>query len=258
MAILTLRPRRWSRRLCLILLLFYGLPLLGSTGYWLLADHPQDWRTARRDSTSQAPDPRYTREAVLQVYAGRAFRWRGIFAVHTWIAAKPTGADHYTRFEVIGFGVAEGAPAVRVRPGVPDGYWFGSRPTLLRELRGPQVDGLIARLHAAAARYPYNHEYRLWPGPNSNTFTAYLAREVPELGLDLPANAIGKNYIAGGGLLTTAPSGSGMQFSLYGLLSLTLGWGEGVELDLLGLAAGLDFNRPALRLSGVGRIGFTD
>lgn len=28
-------------------------------------------------------------EAVVQVYAGRPFGWRGAFAVHTWLAAKP-------------------------------------------------------------------------------------------------------------------------------------------------------------------------
>jgi hypothetical protein len=32
----------------------------------------------------------------------------------TWIAVKPTGSRRYTRYEVLGFGVANGAPAVRV------------------------------------------------------------------------------------------------------------------------------------------------
>src|ERR1700684_1896688 len=72
------------------------------------------WYQARRDPTGLAPDPATTQEAVIQVYAARAVSWRGIFAVHTWIAVKPAGAPRYSRYEVVGFGVAGGAPSVRV------------------------------------------------------------------------------------------------------------------------------------------------
>src|SRR5207244_9101448 len=66
------------------------------------------WYEARRDSTGLAPEPAATPEAVVQVYAARAVSWRGVLAVHTWIAVKPTGADRYMRYEVLGFGVANG------------------------------------------------------------------------------------------------------------------------------------------------------
>lgn len=214
-----------------------------------------DWRSARRDSSGLAPPPEHTPEAVIQVYAARAVRWRGALGVHTWIATKPSGAKAYTRLEVIGFGVAEGAEAVRVRTGVADGYWFGSAPELLRELRGgAEVNRLIERLHEAARTYPWRHEYRIWPGPNSNTFTAHLARAVPELRVDLPPTAIGKDYLPAGALLADAPSGSGKQLSLGGLLGLTLAREEGLEVNLLGLSAGIDFAPLALRLPGLGRI----
>ncbi len=42
-----------------------------------------DWRTASRDSAGLAPLPKDTPEAVVQVYAARAFGWRGAVAVHT-------------------------------------------------------------------------------------------------------------------------------------------------------------------------------
>jgi uncharacterized protein DUF3750 len=71
---------------------------------------------------------------------------------------------------------------------------------------------MIDKICAAVARYPYPHEYRAWPGPNSNTFTAYIARQVPELGLDLPSNAVGKDFLPGGALFAAAPSGSGFRF----------------------------------------------
>src|SRR5436309_10385326 len=59
-----------------------------------------DWRTATHRPTGLAPDPALFPAAVVQVYASRTFGWRGAFAVHTWVAAKPAHADRYTRYEV--------------------------------------------------------------------------------------------------------------------------------------------------------------
>jgi hypothetical protein len=56
----------------------------------------EPWYEARRDATGLAPDPASTPEAVVQIYAARAVSWRGVFAVHTWLALKPAGADRYT------------------------------------------------------------------------------------------------------------------------------------------------------------------
>ena len=50
-----------------------------------------------------APDPATHREAVVQVYAARVIGWRGVFGVHTWIAAKPAAASQYTVYEIIGW-----------------------------------------------------------------------------------------------------------------------------------------------------------
>ena len=78
---------------------------------------------------------------------------------------------------------------------------------------------LIERVHAAIASYPYPNSYRAWPGPNSNTFMAYIARQIPELGIHLPSTAVGKDFLPGAGFFAAAPSGSGFQVSLYGLVS---------------------------------------
>ena len=127
--------------------------------------------------------------SVIQVYAARAVAWRGYFAVHTWIAVKPTGDDRFERFEVIGFGVQQGAPAIRVDRMGPDNYWFGAKPDLILDRRGAGVDAMIDKVRAAVGTYPWPAEYRPWPGPNSNTFLAWIAREVPELRLNLPSTA---------------------------------------------------------------------
>jgi hypothetical protein len=217
----------------------------------------QSWWELRRDPSGQAPDPAETPDAVVQVYAARAVGWRGVMAVHSWIAVKPSGAAAYTRYEVMGWGVGNGSPAIRVNRSGPDNYWFGSRPDLLADRRGAGVDELIDRLQAAVEAYPYPDSYRTWPGPNSNTFIAYLGRAVPELRLDLPATAIGKDFIPGGAPVAMSPSGTGVQLSLFGLLGVMAGVEEGLELNVLSLTFGLDVKRPALKLPVVGRLGLS-
>lgn len=189
------------------------------------------------------------------MYGARTVGWRGVFAVHTWIALKPRDAQAYTRYEVIGWGVDRGSPAVRLNRAGPDNYWFGSRPDLLADRRGDGVDDIIAKVEAAVASYPYPTSYRTWPGPNSNTFTAHIGRSVPALRLALPSTAIGKDFLPGGALAAATPSGTGGQISLLGLLGVMAAWDEGVELNVLGLTFGVDARRPALKLPLVGRLG---
>lgn len=214
----------------------------------------QDWRTASRASAGHAPDPATTPEAVVQVYAARAVRWRGYFGVHSWISAKRENADGYKVYEVIGWRLYRGGSAVVVHDRPPDGRWFGAEPELLRDLRGPGVEQIIDRIEKAVGDYPYADSYVIWPGPNSNTFVAFVARQVPELALDLPPTAIGKDYL-GPNLVARAASGTGYQFSLFGLLGVTLAKEEGLELNLLGLTFGVDAAEPAIKLPLVGRLG---
>jgi len=216
----------------------------------------RDYRTANRDSAGIAPDPAETPEAVVQVYAARALNWRGIFGVHTWIATKPENAPHFTVHQVIGWRVFRDLPAVFSETAIPDRNWFGNRPEIIAELRGKEATEAIAKIAEAVETYPYVDEYRLWPGPNSNTFTAYVARKVPELKLDLPVTAIGKDYPINGALFERTPSGTGYQISLYGVLGILLSRQEGLELNLIGLSFGIDFARPALKLPFIGRLGF--
>jgi hypothetical protein len=156
-----------------------------------------NWWELERGPSGQAPDPVTTSEPVVQVYAARTVGLRGLIAVHTWIAVKPRDAKAYTRYEVIGWGVDRGLPALRVNRTGPDNYWFGAHPDRLVDLRGEGVDAIIARVETAVAAYPYPTTYRTWPGPNSNTFIAWIGQRVPELKLELPASAIGKNYRCG-------------------------------------------------------------
>lgn len=214
-----------------------------------------DWRSASREPVGMAPEPADTPEPVIQVYGARAFNWRGAFAVHTWISVKRRNAAAFTTYEVIGWRLRQGLDVLATRQGPPDRQWFGNLPEIYVDLRGDGVEAVIDKLEAAVAAYPYKAQYRTWPGPNSNTFTAHIARAVPELGLDLPPTAIGKDYLGLGSFAARSPSGTGFQVSLFGLLGVLIGIEEGIEFNLLGLAVGVDPLDLTLRLPGWGRLG---
>lgn len=214
----------------------------------------QDWRTASREPVGLAPDPAQHAEPIVQVYGARTWGWRGNFGIHTWIAVKPAAADAYTVYEVIGWKMRWSDSALSVTHRAPDAHWYGNVPDLLAERRGDAAARLIPRIEAAVNTYPFARQYTAWPGPNSNTFTAWITRAVPELQVDLPPTAIGKDYLADG-VLDSAPSGSGFQLSLGGLLALTASRVEGVEFNLLGLTFGVNPFEPALKLPLVGRLG---
>jgi len=242
-----------KRRLTLALLLAY-IPL--SLAYLTFSGQlaARDWRTASREPAGFAPDPATTREAVVQVYSARAVSWRGWFGVHTWIAVKPSNAGEFIVHEVMGWRLRRTGTALVARNRPADGYWYGSRPELLGDIRGPGVDAIIERIEAAIADYPYPDSYHIWPGPNSNTFVAFVLRRVPELRVDMPPTAIGKDYL-GWRSVNTTPSGTGGQVSLFGMVGLAVGIEEGLEVNLLGLNFGVDPKSLSIKLPIVGRLG---
>lgn len=216
-----------------------------------------DWRTASRAPAGLAPDPATTPGAVVQVYAARTIGWRGYLSVHTWVAAKPAGAAAFTVYELMGYQTRRTGNGVRVSQRHADGYWYGNRPHVVADVRGPGAEPLVERIAAAVADYPYSATYYAWPGPNSNTFIAHLLRAVPELRADLPAHAIGKDYL-GASLVATTPSGTGTQINLFGVLGVAVGWEEGIELNIIGLNFGVNPKRLALRLPALGNVGLID
>lgn len=171
-------------------LLLFSLLIFSLTGCTT-----KDHHTASREPAGIAPSPAVNREAVLQIYGAPTWGWRGWFAIHTWIAAKSTNEESYTVYEVIGWRQRRGLPVVRIEKDLPDRYWYGERPRLLKEYRGHGVDRLIAKVDLAAKSYPWPDTYKAFPGPNSNTFTAWIFQKVPELGLELPFSAIGSGYV---------------------------------------------------------------
>ena len=214
------------------------------------------WHAAVSHSAGIAQDPaRMAGTAIVQVYSAPTYGWRGLVAQHPWIIFKRAGEKKFCRYDVIGWRRGQ---HVQRDYALPDGLWYGKHPKLLVDHRGDGVEAMIERIEAAIKSYPFADSYRAYPGPNSNTFLAHIGREVPELKLDLPANAIGKDYRPIVSPVGRSPSGSGAQLSILGLLGVSVGLQEGLEINLLGLGFGLDLNRPGLRLPFVGRIGMDD
>ncbi|WP_372618971.1 DUF3750 domain-containing protein [Falsiroseomonas sp.] len=232
--------------------LLYLFPLSLSAVLHQYTGIGRDWWSADRSSVGHLPPAAEHRAAVVRVFAAPTVRWRGIFAVHSWIVLKPEGATAYTRYDY----TAWGAP-IRVNGFEPDGRWFGRHPEVIFAADDEAAAALIPRMQAAIEAYTWRERghYRAWPGPNSNTFVAAVLDAVPEVEVTLPPTAIGKDFPYDGRWIRRTASGSGLRLTLGGYAGLTIGWVEGIEVNILGAVAGFDIRRPAIKLPGLGRLG---
>jgi hypothetical protein len=246
--------RRPARPVLFGLLALFLFPLAVHAALYAGKDRPASFRDADWSSVGMLPPAGADRDARFLVFTGRTGRWKGVFAVHSWVVVKPEGATSWSRYDVVGWG-----QPVRSNGWAADGRWFGDPPRVLVDVRGAEAAALIPKVKATIAGYSYNHvgDYRIWPGPNSNTFTATVLRAVPELGITLPPNAVGKDFRPYPYVGLT-DSGTGIEASLWGLFGVKLGWVEGIELNFFGLVAGLDLRHPAMKLPGFGRVGVPD
>lgn len=210
-----------------------------------------NWWAADRSSAGLLPAATPEGAAAVRVYAARTVSWRGLFAVHSWIVLKSAGGP-YERYDLTAWG-----EPIRVNGFAPDGRWFGQVPDEVYAADGPAAEAAIPGMRAAIAGYRYRHlgDYSAWPGPNSNTFVATIMQAIPDLRASLPPTAIGKDYPVDGRWLAPTPSGTGLRLTVGGYAGLTVAWVEGVQLNLLGLVAGVDVRRPAIELPGLGRLG---
>jgi hypothetical protein len=235
-------------------LALFLFPLAVHAALYSAKDRATSFRDADWSSVGMLPPATADRDARLLVFTGRTGRWKGVFSVHSWVVFKAQNATTWSRYDVVGWG-----QPVRSNGWAPDGRWFGDTPRVLVDVRGAEAERLIPKVKAAIAAYRYINagDYRVWPGPNSNTFVAQILRAMPELGATLPPNAVGKDFrpLPYAGL---TDSGTGLEATLWGLMGVKVGWVEGLEVNFLGLVAGLDIRHPAVKLPGFGRIGIDD
>jgi hypothetical protein len=244
-------PRTRRKTIVLTILALFLLPVAARAALYAYEGGPRSWREADWSSTGSLPEADADRQARVLVFTGRTGGWKGVVALHSWLVFKQENARRWTRYDVVGWG-----NPVRMNGWAPDGRWYGNLPTVLADISGAEAAALIPKIEQAVKGYQYANagDYRIWPGPNSNTFVATVLRAVPELGVTMPPNAIGRDFrpmpYAG-----VTDSGTGIEASLWGLLGFKLGWVEGVEVNVLGLVAGIDLRHPAVKLPGFGRLG---
>jgi hypothetical protein len=238
------------RRVLAAFLFLFILPIAASAALWYAGDPGTDWRSRDRGSAGLLPDPAAHADAVVRIFAARTVRWRGIFAVHSWIVVKREGAPAYTRWDYTAWG-----DPVSVNRFAPDGRWFGDDPQVVFAADGPAAAAIIPKIEAAVRAYPHARRgaYRAWPGPNSNTFVAAVIDAVPEIDVVLPPHAVGRDYPWDGRWLVASDSGLRLRFGGYA--GLAVGWVEGLEVSILGSVAGIDLRRPGIKLPGLGRFG---
>jgi hypothetical protein len=140
-------------------------------------------------------EPQPDNQASIRIYGANVWGFRGYFAIHTWIATRSEAEDNYTIHQVIGWQLRRTGTALSRHEGVPDRPWFGNEAILLHETSGADAVRLIPRVRAAVDSYPFKDQYTMFPGPNSNSFTEWVAQEVPEIELQLPAKAIGRIWM---------------------------------------------------------------
>lgn len=248
-------PRRRRSPLVLLFLALFLLPIGARAALYALDhDRPRSYADADWSSIHSLPDARAFPEARVLVMSGRTGGWKGVVSVHSWVVLKREGAKDWTRYDVVGWG-----NPVRTNGWAPDGRWYGNAPAVLVDVKGGDAEKLIPKIEKAVKDYRWRNagDYRIWPGPNSNTFIANVLRAAPELGVTMPPNAVGRDYRPGFYAGWT-DSGTGVELNLWGYAGVKLGWIEGFEVNFLGLVSGLDFRKPAIKLPGFGRIGFGD
>ena len=245
-----MKSRGWRSRTTRGFAWLYAAPILVNAGIYNASPQPDFW-TADRSSAGLLPAATQDAPAIVRIYAARTVRWRGIFAVHTWLVVKDAGGA-YERYDVTAFGRD---PLVRDRFEA-DARWFGKTPETVFAADGEDAEKLIAPIKAAIEAYPHRKfgDYVVWPGPNSNTFVAHVMGAAG-IGAALPSLAIGKDFPSDGRWVGLTPSRTGARVTLNGLAAVTIGWYEGVEVNVLGGVAGIDIRRPAIKLPALGRFG---
>ena len=115
-------------------------------------------------------------------------------AVHCWFAEFDPADGAWHRWEV--WQTAGKAPTdfghlrkdlMSPASGVGDGPSW-----ILAEWTGAEANSLHTAL-GSPQEYPYQVEYAYWPGPNSNTYPAWVLKRA-KVAYDLPVGAIGKDY----------------------------------------------------------------
>lgn len=166
------------------------------------------------------------------------------FAVHYWFVAWDPDRASWERWEVwqdAGHASPSWGHVHRdLMP--PDAGVGGGEGVVERQWYGAEAHALLEVLHTPRA-YPLRAVYRAWPGPNSNTYAAWVL-ERAHVAADLDPRAIGKDWrgFVGAGATTTR---TGVMVSTP-VIGLKVGLRDGIVVSVLCLSFGAKLGPPAL------------
>ncbi len=180
--------------------------------------------------------------------SARTGRYKGAFATHSWLVLKPEDASRYDRYEVVGWG-----RPVRHNAYDADGRWYSNSPKVEKLIEGDKAAKLIPDIEQAIAKYRWqnNGDYKIWPGPNSNTFVASIIRTVDGFDASTPSTAIGRDYPDDGNWIRYDQTGA-LRLSAGGYAGLVVGMEDGLELNFLGLVVGINPAKLEIKIPGFG------
>lgn len=227
------------------------LPTLLSAALWVAADRPVNWREADWSSSGLLAEADASDDPAIYVFSAKTGGLKGAVASHAWIVLKTRGGS-YERFDKVGWGMP-----IRQNHRPADAFWYSNRPRIVSAVHGEAAERLMPKVREAIAGYPFAMAggYRIYPGPNSNTFVAHVLRTVPELGAVLPPDAVGRDYPTDGSVLRIDEDGRDVHLSYKGLIGMAAGARSGFEVHLFGLVAGIDVVKPGIKLPALGTIG---
>jgi hypothetical protein len=165
-------------------------------------------------------------------------------AVHYWFVVGDSASRSWHRWEVwqVKDAGGQGIGHVHRDRSHPEGGVGGGPYRLAAEWRGSAARAICAVFTQVQA-YPYRDHYRAWPGPNSNTFVAWVLREagLPHV---FDPRAIGKDY---GGMLGITASSRPARVQLeMPHLGVRLSLKDGAEVHVLGFTGGLRWSPLAV------------
>lgn len=162
------------------------------------------------------------------------------FAVHYWFAVGAAGTIDWQRWEVWQkpncCPTSWGHVHLNLMP--PDSAVGGGPCRINCEWRGAAARRIAAML-ATPTEYPYWHRYHYWPGPNSNTYAAWVLRAAG-ISPDLDPRAFGKDFRGDWGF--SAGWGKGHMHCETPLIGIRINHIAGLEIHLLGATFGLGFS----------------
>jgi hypothetical protein len=194
-------------------------------------------------------------EPVAQLGYSRLPTALGLVAVHYHILTFDPAEGQWHRWELWQYADQGGTSWGHVHRDLiaPEEGVGGGPPHTEREWRGDEARAILAALNRSAT-YPHRGEYLAWPGPNSNTYPAWVLREAG-VSADLDPRAVGRDYHgrAGVGRTTTATGFAAESPLLGGKVGLE----DGAELHFLGFTVGVAAWPPATK-TPFGRFGFAN